>query len=56
MYQHAHAVGEVAVAIGDEGDVVGFLVVLPGIHDEGVIDGNAENVIHAQLLESYNFV
>ncbi len=49
--QHAHPLGELTVAIGNKPDIVGFLVLLPRIHDEGIIDRETDDVIHTVGLE-----
>ena len=50
--QHSHAVGEGTGAIRDHRDVVGVLALRPRVHDESVVDGDAEDVIDAVGLES----
>ena len=42
---------EITVAVGQEGQVVGVLLALPLVHDEGVVDRNADDVIDAVLPE-----
>ena len=49
--QHAHAVAEGAVAVGDDGDVLRLLIRLPGVHDEGVVDRDAEDAVDAVVPE-----
>lgn len=49
--QHVHAFGEFTVAVRYEGDVFRMLVSFPGVHDEGVVHGDAKNAVDAVLLE-----
>ena len=49
--EETHALGELAVTVGEEGDVLGLLLVSPLVHDEGVVDGGADDLIDAVLLE-----
>jgi hypothetical protein len=46
VHQHPHPLRELAVAVGHEGDAVGVLVRLPGVHHEGVVHRHAEDVVH----------
>ena len=50
--QHSHAVGEGTGAIRDHRDVVGVLALRPRVHDESVVDGDAEDSVNAVGLES----
>jgi hypothetical protein len=51
VHQHAHAFGELAVAVRDEHDFIGLLFGLPGIHDEGVVDRDAGDGVDTVLAE-----
>jgi len=49
--EHAHAVGEFAVAVRDHDDVLGLLVLGPLVHDKGVVDRHAQDRVDALLGE-----
>ena len=49
--QHAHLAGEFSVAVGQQKDIFRFLGQPPLIHHEGVVDGQANNLVDAQSLE-----
>ncbi|MNX99780.1 hypothetical protein D3C86_1322470 [compost metagenome] len=51
VHQHAHAVGEFTVAVGNHGDVLGLLVLRPLVHHEGIVHGHAQDGVHALLGE-----
>src|SRR5205823_8922892 len=48
---HADRLGEVGVAVGEEHRLVALVgVALPGVHDEGVVDGDDGDGVHALVL------
>ena len=50
-HQHAHLARELARAVGNELDILQPLRLAPGVHDEGVVDGDAVDRVDALCLE-----
>src|SRR5439155_18135595 len=49
---HADRLGEVGIAVGEEYGFVALVgVALPGVHDEGVVDGDDGDGVHALVLD-----
>src|SRR4051812_4056576 len=43
--------GEGAIAVGEHGDVAGAVTLVPGLHDEWVVDRNAGDLVDALAFE-----
>src|SRR6185369_9469892 len=49
--QHAHLAAEVAVSVCDQPDMLDVLVASPRLHDEAVVDGDADHLVDAGAAE-----
>ena len=51
VHQHPHSFGEITVTIGNQGDIVTFLVFGPFVHDEGVVNRETDNFVYTVGFE-----
>src|SRR4029079_2554316 len=49
--EHAHLLGELAIAVGQQRHVAALLGARPLVHDESVVHGYADNAVHAVCQE-----
>src|SRR6202790_5699892 len=48
---HADRLGEFGIAVGEEGGFIALVgVALPGVHDEGIVDRDDRDRVHALVL------
>src|SRR6185437_10694814 len=56
VHGQSNRLGEVAVAVGDHGDIAASVALAPGGHDERVIDRNAGDFVDALVLQLLGLV
>lgn len=51
QHTHTHALAEIAVTVRYHGNIFGGLIILLGIHNKGIINGQAVYIINAVVLK-----